>query len=234
MREWVEDVMRELDEQEITVFILGVWAMWEMRNKVVFENKVVQIDGIVKRVRELMREMDELEEGCLQSAEKGKSRVIAQGVAEQRRILGGYEVVVSVDAGVKEGMGMGIGVICRDDTGGVLWGWEERRRQEFEVRVAEVEAVLVGLRWAMKMKHRRVRVETDCKDVIEALQGNTCGRSDFHIVIKEVLDLRSCFDFVTWSHVSRNYNRAAHCLAHSCTLGGGNFLDGSTMQGRSY
>ncbi|XP_074314884.1 uncharacterized protein LOC141651057 [Silene latifolia] len=124
---------------------------------------------------------------------------------------------------------MGIGVVCRDERGVALWGWGERRRQEHDGRVAEAEAVIVGLRWALKMKHKTVRVESDCQDVVDALHGRSLGRSDFHSVISDILDLCNNFNYVSWSLISRRYNRAAHNLAHFCTLGSGNFYDGTTM-----
>ncbi|XP_074270235.1 uncharacterized protein LOC141593182 [Silene latifolia] len=139
------------------------------------------------------------------------------------------EVIISVDAGVKEGEGMGLGALCRDVNGNLLCGWEGRRREEFEARVAEAEAVLNALREAQKMKYTRVHVESDCKTVIEALQCRTLGHSDFHIVISNILKLCVGFNSVSWSYVRRTFNRATHLLAHSCVVGVSRFLNGTSI-----
>ncbi|XP_074313884.1 uncharacterized protein LOC141649084 [Silene latifolia] len=164
VREWVEDVIREIERDDAERFITGVWALWERRNQVVFENEVLRV---VRRVSELLREMVEVQIG----EEKG-------GL--------GHSVK---DTGV------------RDDKGEVLWGWEERRQAEFEVRIAEAEAILHGLRIARRMKHRYICMEGDCMEVIEALQSRKEGRTDFHLVNKEILLLANSFCSVSWSRM---------------------------------
>ncbi|XP_074282441.1 uncharacterized protein LOC141606962 [Silene latifolia] len=229
VKKWVEDVLEVLDEEEIGVFITGVWAIWEMRNKVVFENRVARVEDVVLRVRGMIGELDGMER-------EGEQRLVGMQERTREAVAVGRGVTVepgvvflSVDAGVKEGEGMGLGVLCRDADGNLLWGWEGRRREEFEARVAEAEAVLCALREAKRMKHARVHVESDCKTVIEALNCRNLGRSDFHIVISKILKLCVGFNSVSWSYVCRTFNRAAHLLAHSCAVGVSRFLDGTSI-----
>ncbi|XP_074318905.1 uncharacterized protein LOC141655741 [Silene latifolia] len=228
-REWVGDVLEELDGEEVEVFITGVWAIWEMRNKVVFENKGARVEDVVMRVKGIMGELENVENGGekREVAVPGSFRGREHGVRDRRMVPG--EVCISVDAGVKEGEGMGLGAICRDEKGSLLWAWEGRRREEFEARVAEAEAVLMALRQAKRMKHSSVRVESDCKTVIEALQCRQSGRSDFHMVISNILSLCRGFTSVAWSYIRRTYNRAAHMLAHSCIVGDSRFIDGGSI-----
>ncbi|XP_074283536.1 uncharacterized protein LOC141608084 [Silene latifolia] len=58
VREWVEDVWRELGDSEIDTFIFGCWAMWEARNKMVFENEKIEVSKVVKRVEGMRRELE--------------------------------------------------------------------------------------------------------------------------------------------------------------------------------
>ncbi|XP_074306435.1 uncharacterized protein LOC141641679 [Silene latifolia] len=227
VKKWVEDVLGVLDKEEIGVFMTGVWAIWEMRNKVVFENRVPRVEDVVLRVRGMVGELDGVERAGEQRlmGMQGRNR---DGVGVGRGVtVDPGVVIINVDVGVKEGEGMGLGALCGDEDGNLLWGWEGRRREEFEERVAEAEAVLNALREAQRMKHARVCVESDCKTVIEALKCRTLRRSDFHIVISNTLKLCVGFNSVSWSYVCRTFNRAAHLLAHSCAVDVSRFLDGT-------
>ncbi|XP_074266841.1 uncharacterized protein LOC141590129 [Silene latifolia] len=141
-------------------------------------------------------------------------------------------VKINFDAGVKERQGLRIGVVCRDEWGKVRWGWAERRRDEFEARNAEAEAVLVGLQLARRMKARRICMEGDCKELIEALQNGHIGLSDFHAVVEEILLFCRNFDSVLWSFSSRKLNTIAHELAHLCKVGDSLFFNDSTIPSR--
>ncbi|XP_074303350.1 uncharacterized protein LOC141637829 [Silene latifolia] len=232
--EWVEAVLRELSEEETVRFVMGVWAVWEVRNGVVFEGRDVQLRRVVARVRELLKEMEEVEVAAVEQRtrrEQGERGTRPGEVRGWQKPSHGL-VKINVDAGVKEGDEMGIGVVCRDENGTVQWGWAKRRREEFTARVAEAEAVLVGLQLAKRMKVRDICVEGDCKELIEALQHGHTGRSDFHVVIEEINLFCRNFNSVFWSFSSRNFNLIAHELAHFCKVGGSLFFDDSTIPSR--
>ncbi|KAK9716250.1 hypothetical protein RND81_06G221100 [Saponaria officinalis] len=57
VREWVEVVMREMGQRERACFVVGCWAIWERRNKVVFDNGRVRADEVITRVEDILREM---------------------------------------------------------------------------------------------------------------------------------------------------------------------------------
>ncbi|XP_074276866.1 uncharacterized protein LOC141600524 [Silene latifolia] len=117
-------------------------------------------------------------------------------------------------AGVKEGWGMGIGVVCRDSGANVLWGPSIRRGSIVEPRVAEAEAVLAGIEEVRRRGYKHIEVESGCKSLIDALKIQAKGRSDFHLVLADIYLLYSYFDCIVWSFVSRKFNRVAHDLAH--------------------
>ncbi|XP_074287460.1 uncharacterized protein LOC141612546 [Silene latifolia] len=123
-------------------------------------------------------------------------------------------VKLNVDAGVKEGVGVGIGGVCRDSSGKVLWGMAARRPEVWEAHVAEAVAVLEGLQEAAKAGHTAVIVESDCSQVIDGLNLRKKGRSVFALVVDDILRLCNSFSSVAFSHVSRKNNEVAHALAH--------------------
>ncbi|XP_074278106.1 uncharacterized protein LOC141601707 [Silene latifolia] len=221
-------------EQEAVRFVMGVWAVWEVQNEVVFERRDIQVSRVVARVRELLKEMEEVDVADVEQRERkgqgegGTKSGDVRGWQIPRRGL----VKINVDAGVKEGDGMGIGVVCRDEHGAVKWGWAERRREEFTARVAEGEAVLVRLQLPKRMKVRDIFMEGDCKELMEALQHGHTGRSEFHAVIEEIILFCRNFNSVVWSFSSRKFNLIAHELAHFCKIGGSLFFDDSTIPNR--
>ncbi|XP_074266078.1 uncharacterized protein LOC141588540 [Silene latifolia] len=86
-----------------------------------------------------------------------------------------------------------------------------------EVRLAEAEAALAGMKEARRKGYRRVIIESDCKTLIDELKAKSQGRSDFHLLLDDINELCNVFDSVVWSFVSRKHNRVAHELAHICS-----------------
>ncbi|XP_074301180.1 uncharacterized protein LOC141632539 [Silene latifolia] len=109
---------------------------------------------------------------------------------------------INVDAGVKEGCGTGLGIICRDEQGGVLWGWAERRWEVMEPRVAEAEAIFLGIQKAKALGYSAVIMESDCKVVVDELRMRSNGQSNLHMVVHDIVELSKDLDSVVWSLVS--------------------------------
>ncbi|XP_074277216.1 uncharacterized protein LOC141600859 [Silene latifolia] len=134
-------------------------------------------------------------------------------------------VKINVDAGVKEGYGTGLGLICRDEKGEVLWGWAERRREEMEPQVAEAEVIFIGIQKAKSFGHSAIIMESDCKVVVDELTNRSEGRSDVHMIVDDIVESCREFSCVAWSFVSRKFNRVAHELAYLCPTGGSASFD---------
>ncbi|XP_074293818.1 uncharacterized protein LOC141620985 [Silene latifolia] len=123
-------------------------------------------------------------------------------------------VKINVDADVKEGVGVGVGAVCRNAQGKVLWGLSHNRNEVWEPHVAEAVAVLEGLEEAVRAGHDSIIVESDCSRVVDALKTRKTGRSSFFLVIDDIFRICSSFGNVFWSHTSRVNNEVAHALAH--------------------
>ncbi|XP_074271644.1 uncharacterized protein LOC141595576 [Silene latifolia] len=125
----------------------------------------------------------------------------------------GY-VKINVDAGVQEGMGLGLGMVCRDRRGQVLWGATFVLEQLWESHIAEAVAVLERVKEARRRGHAKIIVESDCLQVVEALRKSCPGRSIFDLVLDDILSLRFSFNSIVWSFTSRLDNGVGHALAH--------------------
>ncbi|XP_074310491.1 uncharacterized protein LOC141646518 [Silene latifolia] len=188
------------------------------RNRWVFENEKVDGARVARRVESLRRDMmgygDDGEKYKSRGADKRMRRSGKVSVAEVRRWSkpGKRVVKLNVDAGTKDGCGTGM--VCRGSDGEVIWGSSEMRREELEPRVAEAVAVLEGVKEARRRGVARLIVESDCKVLIDALKTGAKGRSDFHLVLVDILSICSEFNFISWSFVGMNCNSVAHVLAH--------------------
>ncbi|XP_074298529.1 uncharacterized protein LOC141629422 [Silene latifolia] len=141
--------------------------------------------------------------------------MVEAGTREDRWVVApqGW-VKVNVDAGVNTGEGVGVGAVCRDDEGRVLWGMAWDWKKEWEPGVAEAVAVLEGLEEAKRKGHDKVVIESDCIQVIEALNRKKHGRNIFYLVVNDILSLASYFMSISWVYTHRANNSVFHALAH--------------------
>ncbi|XP_074313495.1 uncharacterized protein LOC141648670 [Silene latifolia] len=193
--------------------MVGCWALWEHRNKVVFDQREVDPGGVIKRAWDVVEEIDGGgwgNEGIGGSGNRSQGQVRNKG---WKKPPDGF-FKVNVDAGVKEDAGVTLGVVCRDSEGRVLWAVSCVQEQVWEPQVAEAVAVLEGVMEARRRGHSMVMIESDCLQVVEALKRKAKGRSVFSLVIDDILAVSISFHSVLWSHVCRMNNSVAHSLAH--------------------
>ncbi|XP_074304152.1 uncharacterized protein LOC141638859 [Silene latifolia] len=208
VREWVEMVWKELGEEERVMFMTGCYAIWEGRNKVVFEGERLKVADIIKRVRDIVEETRDSEGERVMEMNTG---VELKGW--KRPAEGVYKI--NVDAGVLEATGTRVGIVCRGADGVVVWGMEREERLEMEPREAEAMAVMLKVQEALNRGLKKVMVEDDCLEVIEALKNQKQGRNEFYMIISDILELSCNFTSIAWSFVGRKFNRVAHGLAHA-------------------
>ncbi|XP_074290521.1 uncharacterized protein LOC141617235 [Silene latifolia] len=216
VKEWVEACWKDIGETECVKMMVGCWATWEHRNRVIFDNITVEPNFIVTRAKDVIHEgVGECDGEVKDRGRAAGSRVRGEQGEGWRKPRDGY-VKLNVDASVKEGEGTTTGVVCRDAGGEVLWGMSIGREQQWEVHIAEACAVLDDLEEAARRGIQFLEVESDCLQVIEAIKGKQTERSMFSLLIEDILACSSQFKSVYWLHVSRSNSCVAHALAH-CT-----------------
>ncbi|XP_074307362.1 uncharacterized protein LOC141642451 [Silene latifolia] len=214
VRDWVEERWMEMGCREHVDFMVGCWALWEHRNKVIFDAREVDPHAVLKRVEDVV---DEMEGGGFlvsRNGRRGRENTAAEVVAGWEVPLADF-VKINVDAGVKEGVGVSAGVVCRDERGKVLWGLSMVQDLAWEAHLAEANAVFEGVREAARRGHSRIVVESDCLAVIDAIKKKAKGRSMFSLHLDHIVFLCNSFVSVLWSYTRRDNNMIAHSLAHS-------------------
>ncbi|XP_074266449.1 uncharacterized protein LOC141589722 [Silene latifolia] len=223
IRDWVEARWREMGVREQARFMVGCWALWEHRNKVVFDQREVDPGDVIKRAWDVVEETDSGGWGFEGNGGGGYRRQDQERRKGWERPKEGF-VKVNVDAGVKEEDGVSLGVVCRDCEGRVLWGISCVQEQVWEPQVAEAVAVLEGVMEARRRGYTKVVIESDCLQVIDALKRKAKGRSDLALVIDDILAASSYFNSVLWSYTCRVNNSVAHSLAHLFPRSVGRFV----------
>ncbi|XP_074314873.1 uncharacterized protein LOC141651044 [Silene latifolia] len=208
VREWGEAIMENASEKECVSLLTGCWAIWEARNKMIFEGRRVCVSEVLCRVRDLVEEMEESG-----SHKEGGSALEDCRLEERWTRPEQGSCKVNVDAGLC-GQGVGLGAVCRDAEGGVLWGVAVQQQEEREPQILEAEAILLGLAEARRHGVTKVVLESDCLNVIRDLKSRSTGRSDIFQIYDDIHDLCSYFESVKFLFVRRKFNSVAHELAH--------------------
>ncbi|XP_074265713.1 uncharacterized protein LOC141588158 [Silene latifolia] len=171
----------------------------------VFDGVRWSVDDVLRRVRELIDEM--------KGSVVGEEVVREEETQKWQKPKTGW-VKINVDAGRMEGVGLGLGAVCRDDEGRVMWGVTVQKEEVRERAMLKAEAVLMGLHEAKNMELMKVVIESDCLTMIEDLRKRKRGRSDLCLIYDDIYSLCTHFNTVEFIYVRRSSNRVAHELAH--------------------
>ncbi|XP_074298465.1 uncharacterized protein LOC141629347 [Silene latifolia] len=124
-------------------------------------------------------------------------------------------VKVNTDAGVVAGLGISLGAVARDSSGQLQWAVAFQMGADRSPKMAEAEAVLMGLKEAKRAGYARIIMESDCLNVITDLREKKTGRTDIFRVYDYIFSLCNSFISVVFSYVRRESNSVAHNVAHS-------------------
>ncbi|CAH9053323.1 unnamed protein product [Cuscuta epithymum] len=124
---------------------------------------------------------------------------------------------VNVDAAIREGS-CGLGWCIRDDTGQFVAGGASPRQGVVSVLEAELIGIREALSWLLDSEWRDVEVESDASlAIMEITKGSS--NSSYGLVADDVRDIAKNFSGISFSHIRRSTNRAAHALAQmACSL----------------
>ncbi|XP_074305401.1 uncharacterized protein LOC141640529 [Silene latifolia] len=200
-------------------FMVGCWAIWERRNKAVFEDGEWRADWVVKRARDMLEEIWGVGANTASrrprvGGGKGGSSKLRVGEQWVRPPDGVHKV--NVDAGFVKGEGVGWGAMCRSWSGTIEWAVKEQDKGDVEPKVAEALTIFHGLSAARRMGVKDLIVESDCLNVVEDLKKRRLGRGDIFLIYNDIFSLCSFFYSCSFVFASRNLNSVAHALVHFC------------------
>ena len=110
-----------------------------------------------------------------------------------------------------------MGVIIRDCKGMVVAASCKVLNGNYDAAITEAFAVDEGIRLAAVLELQHIIVESDSAGVVEAINESNCN-GEYGMVIQGSLELLQTFRSWFVRYLKRDYNRAAHELAHLLRL----------------
>ncbi|XP_074333967.1 uncharacterized protein LOC141671586 [Apium graveolens] len=107
---------------------------------------------------------------------------------------------------------IGIGGVIRDENGRFMKAMCKQMEGSWSPREAEALSLKEVLSWTKQYGFTQCVFETDSKLLADACNGNS-GRSYFHIIVRECLELIKHFENMLVQFVHRYANEVAHMLA---------------------
>jgi ribonuclease HI len=110
---------------------------------------------------------------------------------------------------------MGIGVVIRSHRGDCLLSCSELVQEVMTPEVAEALALRHAVSLAGDEGFDNVVIASDCLSLVQRINSSTVDRSQVGVLVQDIKARSSSFAAVSFNHVYRNCNEAAHTLARS-------------------
>lgn len=121
---------------------------------------------------------------------------------------------LNCDATIIPGKGTGVGGVIRDNVGDPLMSFAELITEEYGIECAEALAAKKGMTLAWEAGFRAMTLEVDCLSLINAINRKRELRSDFGLLVNDIVALSRMFHVFILVHVKREANKVAHKLAN--------------------
>ncbi|KAF7840640.1 ribonuclease H [Senna tora] len=194
----------------LQVWAVGVWMLWNWRNRAIFCDDFVRPKHPHLSIIEFVKEISSASD-VYQSDRSPCIRVEKLVAWEKPRV--GW-VKVNSDGAVKQDVdSAGCGAILRDHSGRWLGG-VIRSLGSASVLKAEAWGAFEGLALARDLGFRKVCWEADSKVLVDSVLSNGLVGADLHSIIQEIRLALASFDLVEVRHRWREANCCANFLAN--------------------
>jgi ribonuclease HI len=209
-KRWIFAMIKSLKHEDLIRCLVTLWAVWSARRKAIHEEVFQSSLFTHSFVESFLRDLE-----CA-SASKVKAQPATQRMQVRRWIASPPGVAkINVDAAVKKSEKAGaIAAVCRSSEGVYLGASAVQVPCMDDPTILEALACQEALALAADLHLSRVKVASDCLEVINSLDGNYLGK--FSSVLCEIRSRSRDFADVTFVHERRTANMEAHSLARSC------------------
>ena len=207
----------ELKVSDFEFFIIIMWELWNHRNNVCSGKKAWKPGELLEWSASFLRDYRNACAGVKQEQ---------AGARQSRWSPPPIDVVaISVDAAVRaENRRVGLGIMARDSKGVVLGAETTVLHLGLSPQVAEASAVFHGMLFALDKGWSRIVIQSDCMEVISAIQKRGARATELGTVLNDIFILVSRFENISFIFHPRGCNKAAHVLAsYAC-----NFVSGAS------
>jgi hypothetical protein len=223
--------MDSVTSEEGAYILLMFWWAWFLRKDVIHGNGTTSIgasayaESLQVGGRGLGREVDLKGKAKMVDLQCTKVKSVDQASGTSKLMY--WEpppqgwVKINTDAGYNETTGeASAGVIIRNATGEVLLTAWQMVRNCSTAAEAEAEACLRGVQLGAEWVRQPTIVETDCINVVRALQAKTEERAAWDVILKEIQAACVLLPGCSFKYGRRVVNRAAHADGRVAQPGG--------------
>ncbi|XP_057418236.1 uncharacterized protein LOC130712417 [Lotus japonicus] len=201
----------DADDGAISRWLSASYALWEARNKVIFQDRPFSCDVVLQRAFQLEL-VDDPTSTPFHPA-------IEQAVSWCRPPQGLFKV--NVDGSWRSDSTSGLGMAARNHEGLIL----AAAADVVERTSSALETEALALRWsiglAISLGFRRVCLETDCLKLFQLWKKPPDGRNYLATILNDCFQYCRSFDFISLSFVRRPGNTVADYLArHASSFAG--------------
>ncbi|KAL4366884.1 hypothetical protein GQ457_05G001920 [Hibiscus cannabinus] len=204
-RSWLSRFIINSDREKRVVIVITYWALWYARNQLVHEGIKQSIHKISAFVLAHVAELDIVAALSLSSLPSVPSRwsLPASGIIK-------INFDTSFLSSTKEAIS---GIVARDSTGLIMAACIIPHSDVNDAFVAEVKACESAVLFAIELGFKSVQVEGDSLTVIRKFSSGSLDKSIIQPIITDIKAKLHLFEKITFSHVGRQGNAAAHALA---------------------
>ncbi|KAK0587875.1 hypothetical protein LWI29_030314 [Acer saccharum] len=160
---------KETKKVDFDLICVVWWRVWFRRNQLLFSNTIMPMDGIVDWAVNFLANFKEAR-GVEQCERAGQTKDIRWKTPTAGCVKINLDAALSVAKGVS-----GVGVVVRDWKGEVLASCCQRFEVCFPPLIAEVVAVLTGMRLALQLGLFPAMVESNALAVVELISAKFCS-----------------------------------------------------------
>ncbi|CAN6270926.1 unnamed protein product [Urochloa humidicola] len=206
-RGWLAEVLSTLPQEELIRVVVTLWAIWYARRKVVYENSFqspLSTHSFIDRyVADLDMAVPQQEKKELRKSVSLRWIPPPSGVAK-----------INVDAAISKNMRLGsVVAVARDSAGKFLGASSLVVEGTTEPEVMEAMACREGMALASDLLLQRVRMASDCNNVVRSFNEGMMG--PYGHVIMDIRARQGDLYHFELVHESRRSNFEAHGLARS-------------------
>jgi ribonuclease HI len=206
-REWIASLISTLKHSEQTRVFVTLWAIWHARRKAIHENIFQSPLSVHFFVQNLMAELSFAE-----SSKDRRARVNTpmQSPAWIPPPSGVIKINVHAAMGKNTRRGS-VAAVARDDSGKFVGASAVVLSGQVAAETVEALACREAIALARDINARRVRVASDCSNVIASIEEGT--RGVYALITMELRDAKRDFEELSFCHERRGSNKEPHSLA---------------------
>ncbi|KAL8483110.1 hypothetical protein ACS0TY_025967 [Phlomoides rotata] len=190
-------MLSKLEVEAAGMFLMVGWSVWKGRNGMVWEGKQPSSYRVVRAATILLQEWA--------AARQIFSKKDSSGACSKLNKPDGGWVKINIDAATfSETKEIGLGIVVRDDLGGL-----------YEPADAEIMGVYEALVWGKELGFTDIVLEMDVKVVQEAITRREVSDSVFGNYVHSCIEISSLFHCCRFRFVPRLANYVAHVFARA-------------------